>query len=187
MLTSIGQAFTLLPIIIIALSNADFTRATAFAAYIQIMRLGGAEIGIALMGTWLRVREQIHSNYLGQHVENGSDNVMRMLKQLSDFFASHGTGTAPARAIGTLAALVATRGQHARLYRRLLAVLLAGDDSARLHGADHAGAAGPVHAGAVRLCQSRAAAMRRGRVVTSRHQIHARSFLPRRRVAAFNL
>ena len=88
------------------MSNADFTRATALAAYIQIVRLGGAEIGISLMGTWLRVREQIHSNYLGQHVENGSDNVVRMLKQLSDFFASHGTGTAPARAIGTLAALV---------------------------------------------------------------------------------
>jgi DHA2 family multidrug resistance protein len=105
-LTSIGQAFTLLPIIITLLSNADFTRATALAAYIQIVRLGGAEIGISLMGTWLRVREQIHSNYLGQHVESGSDNVVRMLKQLSDFFASHGTGTAPARAIGTLAALV---------------------------------------------------------------------------------
>src|SRR5712664_253869 len=51
-LQSIGQAFTLLPIIILALSNADPTRATAFAAYIQIMRLGGAEIGVALMGTW---------------------------------------------------------------------------------------------------------------------------------------
>src|SRR3977135_4036384 len=41
LLQSIGQAFTLLPIIIIAVSNADVTRATAFAAYIQVMRLGG--------------------------------------------------------------------------------------------------------------------------------------------------
>ena len=48
------------------------------------MRLGGAEIGVALMGTWLRVREQIHSNYLGQHLENGSVDVTRMLKQLGD-------------------------------------------------------------------------------------------------------
>jgi MFS transporter, DHA2 family, multidrug resistance protein len=107
MLTSIGQALTLFPIIITALSNSDPARATSFAAYIQIMRLGGAEIGIALMGTWLRVREQIHSNYLGQHVENGSDNVTRMLQTLSNFFASHGTGTAPARAVGTLSATVA--------------------------------------------------------------------------------
>jgi DHA2 family multidrug resistance protein len=107
MLTSIGQALTLLPIIIMALSNSDPARATSFAAYIQIMRLGGAEIGIALMGTWLRVREQIHSNYLGQHIENGSGDVTRMLEKLSNFFASHGSGTAPARAVATLSATVA--------------------------------------------------------------------------------
>jgi DHA2 family multidrug resistance protein len=105
-LQSIGQAFTLLPIIILALSNSDPTRATAFAAYIQIVRLGGAEIGIALMGTWLRVREQIHSNFLGQHLENGSANVTRILKQLSESFAGHGAAIAPARALGTLSASV---------------------------------------------------------------------------------
>ena len=107
LLQSIGQAFTLLPIIILALSNADPSRATAFAAYIQIMRLGGAEIGVALMGTWLRVREQIHSNFIGQHLDSGSAGVARMLKQLSDHFAGHGAATAPARAIGSLSALVA--------------------------------------------------------------------------------
>src|ERR1700736_6462177 len=107
LLQSIGHAFTLLPIIIMAVSNSDPTRATAFAAYIQIMRLGGAEIGVALMGTWLRVREQIHSNYLGQHIENGSFDVTHMLQQLTGKFASHGMGTAAARAVGTLSALVA--------------------------------------------------------------------------------
>ncbi len=106
LLQSVGQAFTLLPIIILVLSNVDPSRATAIAAYIQIMRLGGAEIGVALMGTWLRVREQIHSNYLGQHVQNGTFDVTRMLKQLGDYFASHGVGAAPARALGTLAAQV---------------------------------------------------------------------------------
>jgi MFS transporter, DHA2 family, multidrug resistance protein len=107
LLQSIGQAFTLLPIIILALSNSDFSRATAFAAYIQIMRLGGAEIGVALMGTWLRVREQIHSNFIGQHLDSGSAGVARMLKQLSDHFAGAGAATAPARAVGSLSALVA--------------------------------------------------------------------------------
>ena len=105
-LQSIGQAFTLLPIILLAVSNSDPTRATAFAAYIQVMRLGGAEIGIALMGTWLRVREQIHSNFLGQHLADGSANVDRILRQLSNGFLSHGAATAPARALGTLSALV---------------------------------------------------------------------------------
>jgi DHA2 family multidrug resistance protein len=106
LLQSLGQAFTLLPIIVTALSNADPTRATAFAAYIQVMRLGGAEIGIALMATWLRVREQIHSNFLGQHVVNGSVDVNHVLAQLSGRFASHGTAAAPARALGLLSATV---------------------------------------------------------------------------------
>src|SRR5260370_42533549 len=70
------------------------------------MRLGGAEIGVALMGTWLRVREQIHSNFLGQHLANGSADVNRFLKQLSDGFAAHGAASAPARALGSLSALV---------------------------------------------------------------------------------
>jgi len=105
-LQSIGQAFTLLPVIIIAIANSDLTRATAFAAYIQIMRLGGAEIGIALMGTWLRVREQIHSNFIGQHLENGSADVTKILGQMSAGFSSHGAATAMARATGSLAALV---------------------------------------------------------------------------------
>jgi MFS transporter, DHA2 family, multidrug resistance protein len=105
-LQSIGQAFTLLPLLIIALSNSDFTRATAFAAYVQVMRLGGAEIGVALMGTWLRVREQVHSNFLGLHLENGSFDVDRFLRELSAGFASHGASTAPARALGSLSALV---------------------------------------------------------------------------------
>ena len=107
MLQSVGQAFTLLPIIILAVANSDPSRATAFAAYIQIGRLGGAEIGVALMGTWLRVREQVHSNFLGQHVENGSIDVTQVLKQLADDFAGRGASSASARALETLSATVA--------------------------------------------------------------------------------
>jgi DHA2 family multidrug resistance protein len=106
LLLSVGQAFTLLPIIITLLSNSDPSRATAFAAYIQIMRLGGAEIGIALMGTWLRVREQVHSYYIGQHVQTGDIDVTQMLKELTELFTAHGAGSAQARAVGTLASLV---------------------------------------------------------------------------------
>ncbi|MBR0844483.1 MFS transporter [Bradyrhizobium liaoningense] len=106
LLQSVGQSTTLLPIIIMALSNSDPTRATSFAAYIQIMRLGGAEIGVALMGTWLRVREQVHSFYLGQNLTVGDADVVDMLKRLAGHFAAHGIGAAPARAVGTLASIV---------------------------------------------------------------------------------
>ena len=68
----------------------------------EVMRLGGAEIGVALMGTWLRVREQVHSFYLGQNLVVGDADVVQRLKQLSDYFAAHGTGSAQPRAVGTL-------------------------------------------------------------------------------------
>jgi DHA2 family multidrug resistance protein len=58
------------------------------------------------MGTWLRVREQVHSNFLGQHVETGGFDVTRLLQQLTEGFAGHGASAAPARALGTLSALV---------------------------------------------------------------------------------
>ena len=157
MLTSVGQAFTLLPIIVMALSNSDPARATSFAAYIQIMRLGGAEIGVAVMGTWLRVREQIHSNYLGSHIENGAVDVTRLLQKLTNFFASHGVGSAPARGSRNALGASGARGQYARLHRRLLAVLLDRDGRPRRHRADHPRAAGPVHPGTVRLCEKHAA------------------------------
>jgi DHA2 family multidrug resistance protein len=59
-----------------------------------------------LMATWLRVREQIHSNFLGQHVENGSAEVSRILRQLAEGLAGHGASIAAARALGQLSALV---------------------------------------------------------------------------------
>jgi MFS transporter, DHA2 family, multidrug resistance protein len=105
-LLSVGQVFTFLPLILVTVSNSDPTRATAFSAYIQISRLGGAEIGAALMGTWLRVREQVHSNLLGRHIENGGADVTHILERLTQELASRGASLAPARALGMLAARV---------------------------------------------------------------------------------
>jgi DHA2 family multidrug resistance protein len=106
LLQSVGQVFCLTPIVVLALSNADPSRSTAFAAYIQVMRLGGAEIGISLMATWLRVREQIHSNFLGQHIVNGSVDVNHTLAKMSEHFAGRGGAVAPARALGLLSSIV---------------------------------------------------------------------------------
>lgn len=41
------------------------------------------------------------------NLEIGDVNVVRALKQLADQFAAHGAGSAPARAVGTLASFVA--------------------------------------------------------------------------------
>jgi DHA2 family multidrug resistance protein len=70
------------------------------------MRLGGAEIGIALMATWLRVREQVHSNLLGLHVASGDADVSGLLAKLNALFGHHGEGLALARSVGTLSGMV---------------------------------------------------------------------------------
>jgi hypothetical protein len=157
MLQSIRQAFTLLPIMILALSNSDPTRATSFAAYIQIMRRGGAEIGVALMGTWLRVCEEVHSNFLGQHVETAASMSRACSSSFRCFFGprrDNGPGKGPGNAI------------DAGLYRRLLAVLLAGDSRAFLRGLNRPGA-GSLYAGTVSSSKGYVAAVRSVRAIAS--------------------
>ena len=58
------------------------------------------------MTTWLRVREQFHSNLLGQHVASGDSNVTDFLSKLAGFFDSPDSGLAQARGVASLAALV---------------------------------------------------------------------------------
>lgn len=106
LLQAIGQAFTLLPLVVIVLSSADPARATAFSAYIQVLRLGSAEIGTALITTWLRVREQVHSNWLGQHIENGDFAVLGVLRQLAARLQDHADLIGSSRALGTFAKVV---------------------------------------------------------------------------------
>jgi len=106
-LQSVGQVFTLTAAIITMVSNLDRSRATAFAAYIQIMRVCGVEIGVALIGTWLRVREQIHSNYLGLHVADSAANVAALLNSLANNFMRNGPGVAHDRALQLLSDTIA--------------------------------------------------------------------------------
>ncbi len=106
LLQSVGQATGLIAIIMIGVSNADPTRSTAFSAYIQVLRLGGVEFGVALMATWIRVREQMHSNLLGLHVTVGDPETSQRLAGLRGGFASHGIGTAPGRGLASLNGVV---------------------------------------------------------------------------------
>ncbi|GGF51578.1 MFS transporter [Azorhizobium oxalatiphilum] len=106
---AVGQGFTFLATVVYILSNADPKQATAMAAYVQVLRLGGAEIGLSLMSTWLRHREQLHSYLLGLHVSAHSGTVMQALSGFAAHYAGHSdsTGLATARGMAGLAATVA--------------------------------------------------------------------------------
>lgn len=106
---SVGQGFTLLAAIVFILSNADPKQSTAVAAYVQVLRLGGAETASTVMATFLRHREQLHSYLLGLHVPAGGAHTDDAVGRLTSLFAADGaSGTlALGRALGTLKGVVA--------------------------------------------------------------------------------
>jgi len=102
LLQSIGYSFTFLTVIVFAVANLNPTRATAFSAYVQVLRLGGTQIGVALMGTYLRVREQTHSNLLGQHLGSGDETVTLTLNAWASKFSADDMDLGYARALSAL-------------------------------------------------------------------------------------
>jgi len=108
LMQSVGQGLTFTGLLTFATSNSNPVRATAFVAYIQVMRLDVSELATTAMTTWLRVREQIHSNLVGLHISAGDSEVRQTLARLLGRFIEHGASheAALARATNTLASFV---------------------------------------------------------------------------------
>jgi DHA2 family multidrug resistance protein len=68
-LQAIGQSFALTALIVLIVRSINPADALAIGCLLQISRLFGGEIGTAFMQTFVRVREQIHSNLVGLHVD----------------------------------------------------------------------------------------------------------------------
>lgn len=64
-----GQSFALTALLILVVRSISPADALSIGALLQMSRLFGGEIGTAFMQTFVRVREQIHSNLLGLHVD----------------------------------------------------------------------------------------------------------------------
>jgi DHA2 family multidrug resistance protein len=100
---AVGLAFAITALVTYAISHITPAQAAAIATTIQVARLMGAELGSAVIQTFVRVREQTHSNLIGLHVTGGGSAEAQA--QLSGIFASH-PGDSAARGIGLLAATV---------------------------------------------------------------------------------
>jgi MFS transporter, DHA2 family, multidrug resistance protein len=76
-----------------------------FSAFVHTIRLFGGECGVSLMGHFLSVREKLHSNLIGLHVDTGSWLVQQRLSLLTAALApdSSGADGASGRAVGLLA------------------------------------------------------------------------------------
>lgn len=68
-LQAVGQSLALTSIVVLVARTVKPEQAVTIGAFMQMSRLFGGEVGVAFMQTFVRVREQVHSNLLGLHVD----------------------------------------------------------------------------------------------------------------------
>jgi DHA2 family multidrug resistance protein len=108
-LQALGQSFALTALIVIAVRSMNPADVLTIGALLQTSRLVGGEIGTAFMQTFVRVREQVHSNLIGLHVDSLSSLTADRLNAYRGAVGTHSADIAAssARAAGLLASAVA--------------------------------------------------------------------------------
>ncbi|HUL64098.1 MAG TPA: MFS transporter [Burkholderiaceae bacterium] len=107
LLQALGQSFALSGTIFFAVLHLRPQDALTFGASIQVARIMGGEIGSAFINTFVRVREQIASNQLGQHLKVGDGQLLARIQGYATATASAGDPQSGAiRGAATLARVV---------------------------------------------------------------------------------
>jgi DHA2 family multidrug resistance protein len=109
LLMAVGQSFAFIGLVGTIVLNAVVSGALAkpqavltYAAYFHLVRLLGGELGVSFMTHFIAVREKLHSNLLGLHVQSGSWITDGSLHSLAAglFAKSSGIATASGQALG---------------------------------------------------------------------------------------
>src|SRR5208283_5938972 len=86
----VGQSFAFIGLVSTIVLQAVFSGglskpqdALTFSAFFHIVRLLGGQIGVAAMTHFIAMREQLHSNLLGLHVQQGSSINDSSIRQLT--------------------------------------------------------------------------------------------------------
>jgi MFS transporter, DHA2 family, multidrug resistance protein len=109
LLMAAGQSFAFIGLVGSIVLNGVVSGAMAkpptvltYSAYFHLVRLLGGELGVSFMTHFIAVREKLHSNLIGLHVQNGSwiadGNIHGLAAGL--FSKSSGVAAASGRAIG---------------------------------------------------------------------------------------
>jgi DHA2 family multidrug resistance protein len=80
LLQALGQSFALSGVVFFGILHLRPQDALTFGAVLQTARLLGGEIGSAFVTTLTRVRGQVASNLIGQHVQVGDPLVIERMK-----------------------------------------------------------------------------------------------------------
>jgi DHA2 family multidrug resistance protein len=77
---------------------------STFSGFMHFIRIFGGQVGVAIMGRFLSVREQLHSNLLGLHIQAGDWLTDQRVQMLTAGLSSGSAGPeeAQGRAIGIL-------------------------------------------------------------------------------------
>jgi MFS transporter, DHA2 family, multidrug resistance protein len=108
-LQAIGQSFALTSVVVLAVRSMSPADVLTIGTLFQTSRLFGGEIGTAFMQTFVRVREQVHSNLIGLHVDSLGGQTADRLAAYRGALGVHSSDAslAAARATSLLASTVA--------------------------------------------------------------------------------
>src|SRR5215813_4153791 len=113
LLTGVGQSFAFIGLVSTIVLQALFSgglskpqSALTFSAFFHVVRLFGGQIGVAVMTHFVAVRERVHSNLLGLHVQRGDWIDDTAIRQLAAglFGKSAGLAAATGRSVGIVSA-----------------------------------------------------------------------------------
>jgi DHA2 family multidrug resistance protein len=79
-LQAVGQSFALSGVVFFGILHLQPQDALTFGAVLQTARLMGGQIGTAFITTWARVRAQVASDLIGQHVQVGDPEVIQRVR-----------------------------------------------------------------------------------------------------------
>jgi DHA2 family multidrug resistance protein len=100
-LQAIGQSFALTGLLVAIIRSISPPDALTIGSLLQLSRLFGGEVGTAFMQTFVRVREQVHSNLVGLHVDSTAGLTT---DRLAEYAGAVGTRTADVAQAGAEAA-----------------------------------------------------------------------------------
>ena len=105
---AIGQSFALTALLVLIVRSINPADALTVGCLLQISRLFGGEIGTAFMQTFVRIREQIHSNLIGLHIDAIAGTTADRLAAYRGAIGAHTAdlGVASAQAVNLLTGAV---------------------------------------------------------------------------------
>ncbi len=108
-LQALGQSFALTALVFLIAQSINPGDALTIGALLQTSRLFGGEIGTAFMQTFVRQREQIHSNLIGLHVDAPAELTTTRLQAYRSVVGTHTSdlAIATAQAANLLASAIA--------------------------------------------------------------------------------